>query len=272
MSDLQDDDLENEAQRLAEEARKPIRRVRPRLAQALRRGEDREVEARGGSVMAWRLGVGPATLMVHGWNDDNALWGPLIDACEKLGRAVVVLDLPGHGWSQSEALGVEAAAEAVIAVAEALGPIDSVVAHSFGCPTSIQALSQGLPAARAVLIGSPVPRTKPYEDRFNHDWAQEMVDQGEDPEVVARAAQILKERLASPEAAFGEINGAIAQMTAKALILHSLDDDAAPYENAQAMADLWPGSELVLCDELGHRLIAQDPATVQRILDFVEGF
>lgn len=271
MSELHDDELEAEAQRLADDARKPIRRVRPRLARALTRGEDMEVETPAGPVMAWRLGVGPATLLVHGWNDDNALWGPVIDACEQLGRAVVALDLPGHGWSPAEAQGVEAAAEAVIAVAKALGPIDSVVAHSFGCPTSIHALSQGLPAERAVLIGSPVPRTKPY-DRFNQNWEQDMIDAGEDPEVVARAAEILKERLASPEAAFADIDRMIAGMTAKALILHSFDDDAAPYENAQAMADLWPGANLVLTDELGHRLIAQDPATVQRIVDFVEGF
>jgi pimeloyl-ACP methyl ester carboxylesterase len=272
MSDLHDDDLETEALRLAEEARKPIRRVRPRLARALTRGEDVEVETANGSVMAWRLGVGPASLLVHGWNDDNALWGPLIDACEQLGRAVVVLDLPGHGWSQSEALGLEAAGEAVMAVAAALGPIDSVVAHSFGCPTSIYALAKGLGADRAVLIGSPVPRTKPFEDRFNNDWEREMIDNGEDPEVVARAAEILRERLSQPEAAFGEIDRTIAGMTAKALILHSLDDDACPYANAEAMADLWPGSELVITDELGHRLIAQDPAIIQRVVDFVEGF
>jgi len=271
MSDTADDDLETEALRLADEARRPTRRVRPRLARALANGEDLEVETPNGPVMAWKVGYGPATLMVHGWNDDNALWGPLIDACERLGRSAVVLDLPGHGWSQAEDCSVESAGEAVIAVAKALGPVDSVVAHSFGCPTTIYALANGLEADRAVLIGSPVPRTKPI-DRFNGDWEKEMIDQGEDPEVVARAAEILRERLADPDAAFGNIDKSIASMTAKALILHSLDDDACPYGNAQAMADLWPGSELVLTDELGHRLIAQDPVIVQRVLDFVEGF
>ncbi len=271
MSDLHDDDLEAEALRLVEQARKPTRRVRPRLARALADGEDLEVQTPHGPVMAWRVGHGPATLMVHGWNDDNALWGPLIDACAQLGRAAVALDLPGHGWSPSEAYSLEAAGEAVVAVANALGPIDSVVAHSFGCPATIYALGHGLDVSRAVLIGSPVPRTKPF-DRFNADWEKEMVQDGEDPEVVARAAEIMRAQMANPDTAFGDINAAIARMTTKALILHSLDDDAAPYENAQLMADLWPGSELSLTDELGHRLIAQDPATVQRIIDYVETY
>jgi pimeloyl-ACP methyl ester carboxylesterase len=271
MSDIHDDDLETQALRLAETARRPARRVRPRLARALARAEDLEVETPHGPVMAWRLGAGPASLLVHGWNDDNSLWSPLIDACEELGRAVVALDLPGHGWSPSEAFSLEAAGEAVSTVARAQGPIDSIIAHSFGCTATIHALSHGLEVSRVVLIGSPVPRTKPF-DRFNHGWEAEMIDSGEDPAVVARAGAILREQLADPEAVFGDLNAAIAGMTAKALIIHSLDDDAAPYRNAQALADLWPGAQLFLTDELGHRLVAQDRATVQRVVDFVEAF
>lgn len=269
MSDLHDDDLETEAQRLAEEARRPKRRVRPRLARALSNGEDLEVDTPNGPVMAWKLGVGPATLLIHGWEDDNALWSPLIDACERLGRAVVAFDLPGHGWSPSEAHSMEAAGEAALAVAKALGPIDSVVGHSFGCGVTIYALAHGLDVSRAVLIASPVPRTKPY-DRFSDKWTQERIDEGEDPEVAARAAEILRERMASGDLGYA-VEADIPKMTASALILHSIDDDACPVGNSQAMADLWPGSDLVLTDELGHRLIAQDPAIVQRVLDFVEG-
>src|ERR1035441_6411656 len=51
-------------------------------------------------------------------------------------------------------------------------------------------------------------------------------------------------------------------LTAKALIIHSMDDEQCPVANSQAMAELWPGSELVLLDGLGHRLIAQDPDVV----------
>ncbi|MDR3512810.1 MAG: alpha/beta hydrolase [Caulobacteraceae bacterium] len=271
MSDLHDDDLETEALRLADEARRPKRRVRPRLARALSRGEDVEVDTPHGPVMAWRLGVGPATLLIHGWEDDNALWSPLIDACEQLGRAVVAFDLPGHGWSPSEAHSVEAAGEAALAVARALGPIDSVVGHSFGCGVTVYALAHGLEVSRAVLIASPVPRTKPYE-RFTEKWIQEQIDDGEDPEVVARAAEILRERLNDPAEPGYSAEADMPRMTAKALILHSIDDEACPVGNSEAMAGLWPDSDLVLTDELGHRLIAQDAAVVRRVIDFVEGF
>jgi pimeloyl-ACP methyl ester carboxylesterase len=271
MSDLRDDDLETEALSLAERAGRPRRRVRPRLARALADGEDLEVDTPHGPVMAWRLGAGPASLLIHGWEDDNALWGPLIDACRRLGRAVVAFDLPGHGWSPSEAHSPEAAGEAALAVARALGPIDSVVGHSFGCKVAVYALAHGLDVPRAVMIATPTPRTKPH-DRFGEAWIAEQVDRGEDPEVAARAAHILARRMNDPDQTAYAAEADIPALAAKALIIHSIDDAACPVGNSQAMADLWPGAELALTDELGHRLVAQDDAVIQRLVDFVEGF
>ena len=81
MTDLSNPDLDAEALALIEEAAKPKRRVRPRLARRLADADDREIDTPHGPVMAWRLGEGPASLLVHGWEDDNALWSPMIDAC-----------------------------------------------------------------------------------------------------------------------------------------------------------------------------------------------
>jgi pimeloyl-ACP methyl ester carboxylesterase len=54
--------------------------------------------------------------------------------------------------------------------------------------------------------------------------------------------------------------------------MHSMDDEQCPVGNSRAMHDLWPGSELLLLNGLGHRLIAQDAEVVQRSIDFVEDF
>jgi pimeloyl-ACP methyl ester carboxylesterase len=270
MSENAPDDLDAQALELLDEAARPKRRARPRLARKLYDAEDMEVQTPHGPVQAWRLGVGPASLLVHGWEDDNALWSPLIDACAAIGRAVVVFDLPGHGYSPTEEFSLQAAGEAAIAVAEALGPIDSVVAHSFGCPASIYALAHGLKAERAVLIASPVPRTG--GDRTAEHWIRRQLERGADPVVAKRASELMLERAetspGSPFLAEPEIPG----MTARALIIHAVDDDQCPVGNSQKMADLWPGAELVLVDDLGHRLIAQDDVVMERIIAFVDDF
>ena len=272
MTDLSNPDLDAEALALIEDAAKPKRRVRPRLARKLADADDREIDTPHGPVMAWRLGDGPASLLVHGWEDDNALWSPMIDACVDIFRAVVVLDLPGHGFSPAETHSLESAGQALVAVAEAMGPIDSVMAHSFGCPASIYAMAHGLNVRRAVMISSPVPRTKGREGDWMKEWTQRQINRGADPEVAERAAELMKSRWEE-----GELSPVVAEqfipgMAAKALIMHSVDDEQCPVGNSQAMADLWPGSELLLLDGLGHRLIAQEPEVVQRAIDFVEDF
>ncbi len=273
MTDLSDPTLDAEAKALLEEAARPKRRVRPRLARRLADAQDLEVDTPNGPVMAWRLGDGPATLLVHGWEDDNALWSPLIDACADIFRAVVVLDLPGHGFSPAEAHSVESAGEAVVAVAKALGPIDSIVGHSFGCPASIYALSHGLTVNRAVMISSPMPRTKGQGDEdWSRRWKDRQLDRGADPEVVDRAAEMMMEEWHGRASGQALVEAEIPKMTAKALILHSMDDEQCPFGNSREMAARWPGSELFPMDGLGHRLIAQDPEVIARVMAFVDDF
>ncbi len=272
MSDLSAADLETEAQRLVDSLGRPKRRVRPRLARMLNEAQDLEVATAHGGIMAWRLGAGPATLMVHGWEDDNALWSPLIDLNAEMLRGSVAFDLPGHGWSPAEDCSIQAAGAAVLAVAEALGPIDSVVAHSFGCPASLWALAHGLEVPRVVMIASPVPRTETRSQaRDMARWEQAQLHDGEDPEVIARALVLMAERppMRSNDPSF-DIEAILPTLSAKALILHSMDDEQCPVANSQAMAELWPGAELVLLDGLGHRLIAQDPDVVARVFEFVD--
>jgi len=272
MSDLDAADLEAEAQRLIDELGKPKRRVRPRLARLLNEAEDQEVSTPHGGIMAWRLGTGRATLMVHGWEDDNALWSPLIDLNAEMMRGSVAFDLPGHGWSPAEECSIQAAGAAVLAVAEAFGPIDSVVAHSFGCPSTIWAMANGLNVERAVMIASPVPRTETRSQaRDMTRWEQAQLHEGVAPEVIARARELMAERpmVRATDRDF-DVEAVLPTLTAKALILHSMDDEQCPVANSQRMAELWPGSELVLLDNLGHRLIAQDPDVVARVFEFVD--
>ena len=253
------------------EAAVPVRRVRPRLARQLADGEDLQVDTPHGPVMAWRLGVGPATLLVHGWEDDNALWSPLIDECAKIGRAVVALDLPGHGYSPSEAYDLDAASDAVIAVAAALGPIDTLVAHSYGCPASILALSKGLKVDRAVMIASPIPRAGD-PSWFGEKWRQRQLSRGYEPEVIDRAADLMRERMPSRMALHYAAEATIPDMTARLLAVHSMDDEQCPPAASEIMAERWPDARLVRVDGLGHRLVAQDPVVLEQVMTFLEDF
>jgi pimeloyl-ACP methyl ester carboxylesterase len=200
-------------------------------------------------------------MLVHGWEDDNALWGPLADQFAREGRAVVALDLPGHGFSHATDCSPRGAAQAVLETAKALGPIEAIVGHSYGCTASMIALAQGLEARRAVMIASPTPRTRP-----SRRGEQEFEDVP--PQVLARALAI---RAEGEEERREQVETMLRAMTIPALVGHSIDDEQCPMENSQRLAELWPAAELLLVDGLGHRFIAQDAAVLERVVQFCEG-
>lgn len=248
--------LDDEARELLATVMVPRRRARPRVAEAFRDAEAVQVETPNGKIAAWRLGAGPAVLCVHGWEDDNALWGPLATALSHLGVAVVGFDLPAHGFSEGDACSPFIAADAIKAVAAQTGPIDAVVTHSFGGPAAGIALSRGFDVRRVVLIAPPRGR--------NRRWFKVAEERGISADVVKRA----RELYAAENGPFDFVEAASA-LKPGALIMHSADDEQVDWEQGRSLADAWPGAEFVLCDGLGHRLIAQDASVIQRIVEFV---
>jgi pimeloyl-ACP methyl ester carboxylesterase len=250
--------LDEQARALLTEVMTPKRRARPRLAEPLRNAQDVEIESPSGKVAAWRLGEGPAVLFVHGWQDDNSLWSPLIQSLADIGVASVAFDLPGHGFSQGDICTPAGAAAAIEAVARELGPIDAVVTHSFGGPATGQALINGFNVRRAVLVAPPRGR--------NRRWFHIAEERGIPDEVVERARDLYAEDVGPERASFDL--AAIASPI-ETLVIHSMDDDAVDWENGEVIAQQWPNAEFVLCDGLGHRMVAQDRGIIERIVSFV---
>lgn len=253
-------DLDDPAELFLAAVMRPRRRARPRVAEPLRDAEEFSVETPGGAVAAWRLGEGPAVLLVHGWEDDNALWTRLIDRLKGVGRAVVAFDLPAHGLSEGDQCAPPQAAEAIRAVSGAAGLIDAIVAHSFGGPTSVMAMAQGLEIARIALLAVPLGRRA--------RWGRAAQAMGVSDEILQSAKTLYESRVGA--AAHFDLREAAKTMRARALFLHSLDDDQVPFGGAKEASENWPVAELVLVDGLGHRLIAQDPSVIERLVDFLD--
>ena len=102
------------------------------------------------NVMAW--GNGPTVLCVHGWSSRGLRFLPLIRSLSEVGYRVVVFDAPAHGRSSGSQVDLMEFAEAVHAVAKSIGPIDALVAHSFGAAASLHALERGLECKKVVFL------------------------------------------------------------------------------------------------------------------------
>jgi pimeloyl-ACP methyl ester carboxylesterase len=237
----------------------PRRLREPRVAERLASSPPTAVPSPHGVLAAWRLGDGPAVLLVHGWEDDNSLWSPLVDELADGDRSLVAFDLPGHGGSGGE-WGLGWQADGIMAVAGALGPIDALVAHSFGAGAAVGAMWEGLSVRRAVFVAPPlrsVDRWKRYQERL-----------GVSDDVAEAARQLYVEAIGADRAAL-DVRAALPALDVELLVVHSTDDERNPCRDSREVVPRCPRAELLVVDGLTHRRTARDPDVVARIADFV---
>ena len=243
----------------------PRRLREPRVADHLAKLDPATVPTPDGRVAAWRVGAGPAVLLVHGFEDDNSLWSPLIDELVEHGRALVAFDLPAHGASEGTRCMTWEVVDAVDAVADALGPIDAVVAHSFACGGVLAALAEGFTVDRAVFVASPALMTvRGKGDRWDRHGAR----LGLPDEVVQAARAKYNASIGAGRAAF-DAQATANSTSAELLVLHSTDDERMPFAPAEAAIRSLPRVQFVVLHGLNHRRTARDPDVVHRIAEFV---
>jgi len=253
-------DFDVAVQHFLDEYAVPKRLRDARVAERLMTVEPVWVPSAWGDLCAWRLGSGPAALLVHGWQDDNSLWGPLIEELDRRDRSLVAFDLPGHGASGGAwGVGFEGT-DAIVAVSDALGPIDAVVAHSAGCGMTVAAMGEGWTVERAALIAPPLregDRWRRYANRLGV---------GEEVALAAKAAYF--RRVGEARAAWNP-RTAYLELDVDVLVVHSRDDEHNAVGDTTEVISQNRRARLELVDGLTHRRTARDPAVVDGVADFV---
>jgi pimeloyl-ACP methyl ester carboxylesterase len=253
-------DFEDAVEQLLHAFAVPRRLREPRVPERLQDVPPVGVDCRHGTLAVWRIGEGPAALLVHGYEDDSSLWSPLIDALVEREKALVVFDLPGHGHSDGEwGLGWEGA-DGIHAIAEAQAPIDSAVGHSVGAAAILGALSEGWHVERAVLIGPPWVR----EDR----WARLATRLGASHAVTA-AARERYESSHSPSRNAYDPEAIVGSLDTDLLVVHSRDDEHMPFDETVRVVSPLRRARLHPVDGLKHRRTARDPGVVEEIARFL---
>ena len=140
-----------------------------------------------GDTPIWRAGTGPAALFVHGWDDTHRVWRRFAQHFLQNTRPILLMDLPGHGASKAEACTPVTAGASVAAVCAAEGPIDTIIAHSFGCEAAALAIAAGAEPDYLVMIAPPLL-----------GWADYQRMRGEDDAVITRALELHEEKTGAP--------------------------------------------------------------------------
>jgi pimeloyl-ACP methyl ester carboxylesterase len=213
------------------------------------------------ALAAWEWGeAGPRVLLVHGWEGRGAQLGAWIEPLTTLGYRVVAFDAPAHGDSPGTATTFFEFADAIAHVAEAVGSLHAIVAHSMGGAATAWAARSRPLAKKYVMIAPP----SDLRD-FTRDFARAF---GLDDAVRTRMEGRL-ERLVGHRLADASVEGLAASARGPLLVVHDLGDREVPFERGRAIARAWPDAVLHRTDGLGHRRILRDPEVVRLVERFV---
>ena len=233
----------------------------PREVNAMDGAEELAIPFEGMMLRAWRWnGGGKVVLLVHGWEGRGSQMTPFVAPLLDQRMSIVALDGPAHGRSHGTRTTLPQFAAAVRAVAEFVGPVEGIIAHSFGCAATTLAIHDDLEAARLVFVAPPVDPasyTRAFSAFFRVDEA-----------VMERMRRRIERRFHRRWSDFSVGRMAV-KMRAPLLVFHDADDEEIPLAESETIVRAWPSSRLVVTNGLGHRRILRDEAVTRAAAAFL---
>lgn len=232
----------------------------------LARARPGSIRVAGRRIATWTWGAGPRVLLVHGWGGRGSQLGAFVDPLVTHGFSAAWFDGPGHGASDGRATTIPELAEALGAVADALGPVRGIIAHSGGGVVSGWSIRRRLVEGfvdlpKAVALVAPPADLRGHFERFARAC-------GLSPSARVRLDRRLEARVGlAPEAL--DLSRFAGDLPVDALVVHDREDAEVRWAEGAAIAAAWPGAELLTTRGLGHRRILRDPAVVAHVIGFL---
>ena len=243
----------------------PPRQPRTRSERALlSRARHRRIPGPRGKIATWRWGAGPAILLVHGWGGHAARLSRFVGPLSEAGFSVIAFDAPAHARSDGKVCDLRDFVRSIKAVARAAagegGPVVGMIGHSLGAAACALAMRRGLDAGAAVLL-APISDPEEYTRRFAALCR-----------IPENVHESLKERLVRRQrTSWKKLHLARRPGTSRVplLIFHDRRDAKVPPRHGRAIAETWPGTDLVTTSGLGHHKILRDAEVVARSVAFL---
>ncbi len=213
-------------------------------------------------LAAWSWGDGPAVLLVHGWEGRGSQMGAFAAPLVQAGYRVVTFDAPAHGETGGRLSSLPEMTHAVTTMAQAVGPLHGLIAHSFGCAAAALAVERGLRLERLVFVAPPA------------DFGGFLLCTVRSFGLPDRVYDLLTRAI---ESRFGISWEGVRRITLDAanetplLVAHDRGDPETTYEGGLQVHRAWPRSRLLTTDGLGHRRILRDPEVAAKVAQFLSG-
>jgi hypothetical protein len=211
-------------------------------------------------VAAWRWGLGPTALLVHGWEGRGSQLGGFVEPLVAAGMSVVAFDAPAHGDSPGSRLYLADLADTIDDVTAAIGPLHATISHSFGSAAVLVAHARaGIAASRHVMLAPNV-----LIDDAVHRFAKLVAL--DDAERAGLEGALAAHNGIAMEAL--RLERLVGTPDSDLLVFHDREDREVAFRHGERIAGQWPGARLVAPDGLGHRRILRDDAMIREAVAF----
>lgn len=210
-------------------------------------------------VYEWNANQEDTVLLLHGWESNAARWQPLIEQMLSKGKRILAVDAPAHGASTGKLCNLLQYSRLLDMLMKKFAP-NTVVGHSFGgAAVSLYMYEYpDTPLKKMAILGVP------SELRDMVDTFAAIVGLSE------RMYRAMERRFEEQyHLTFDHISIATycKRISTPTLIVHDVEDDIAPIEDAYLYHKNLKTSQLVITRGLGHSL--QGQKVYDAILAFV---
>jgi pimeloyl-ACP methyl ester carboxylesterase len=221
----------------------------------LRCGKDRF------TIFRWEH-PGPPVVLLHGWGSHAARFANFVAPLHAAGFSVIGIDAPAHGTSPGRFSDLPRFRDSLAEVLRAHEPIHAVIGHSLGGGAVLTVLAETADhhPKKICLIGVPSDM-----DYILESFAMML---GLGPPALAHLRAMFLARFGRPASAIS-VAAAAPSVRIPVLVVHDEDDNVAPMAQGAAMAESIPGAILWRTRGFGHSGALRDPATIQRVIDFL---
>lgn len=213
------------------------------------------------AVWEWGEPNRPVVLLVHGWEGTHADMDNFVAPLLNEGYRVATFDLPAHGASTGKRAPIPLLAKAIQHVADAVGPLRGILAHSIGCASTVTAFTRGLTTERVVLISSPSNYRKQAKLIGKMVGINDVTWPAMESELNALGAEL--------DAI--DFTTAAKTLTIPALVMHSDDDRVVAMEDSRAATAHWRGATFRLLNGLGHMRVLSNQDVIASSVAFIKG-
>ena len=206
---------------------------------------------------------GPPVVLLHGWGSHAARFADFVAPLHAAGFSVIGIDAPAHGTSPGHFSDLPRFRDSLAEVLRAHEPIHAVIGHSLGGGAVLTVLAETADhhPKRICLIGVPSDM-----DYILESFAMML---GLKPPALAQLRARFLAKFGRPASAIS-VMAAAPRVRIPVLVVHDEDDNVAPMAQGAAMAEAIPGAILWRTRGFGHSGALRDPATSQRVIDFLK--